>query len=968
MDKTQMGKMLEEQRYEELIELLEEEEYEELTMLTLCKAYLLSGDGKKAKKVLRKLKMLFPMGQYADEEERIADAIENGAVAEYLSGIQTAVSVTGIEQMTEEELPTVTGSEGKAEKQLHRAQAVSLVEYASKKRRKKKKERVVPDTIKAYFEDVVGLEGVQLELDTFYKKLRLQNERKQNDFNADIIDSTHFAVLGAIGCGKTLVGEIIGGLLYDFGVRANESTVRVRASELKAAYMADNESGMAELFEQIDDSTIIIEDIDTWFTEAGRGDETGDFIRGFTTFLYSKRQDLSFVLTGSKDAFTKAEEKSISITDAIHKIIEIPDYSTIELCEITKILADRKDLVIHETAQKALMQKIDMERLNPDFMNAITLQRYINQATDKMAIRYGESHESTDAMLVSLMPEDFEIEIEEEENMEELLQQLEDLTGLHAVKEQIKKRIQAVITAEQAEEAGAKRKDGHGSLHMIFVGNPGTGKTTVARIVGKIYQRLGILPRGNQVVEVTRSGLVGEYVGSTAKNVQRCVKQAMGGVLFIDEAYALCRDDGDSFGHEAVDELIAQIENNKDSMMVILAGYKKEMADFLKTNPGFSSRIRTTIDFEDYNTEEMAEIFSYMVAKDEMRLEEDAKEAVLGMIEERAKTPDFGNARGVRNLFEEVKEAMNQRIQEMLQSGERLTKDDYEIIVKADIEVVAGGAAAKEKSLDELLDELNGLTGLVSVKEKVQEMVDAVLVREYMKSQAVDLGSRQETMHLVFKGNAGTGKTTVARLLGDIYKKLGVLQKNVVIEATRKDFVAQYTGQTAAKTSKLIESADGGILFIDEAYALIDGVHDEFGREAINTLVPELENRRDTLMVILAGYETDMNRFLDANQGLASRLSNTIVFEDYTDEELVDIFKYQAKKKGLHLQEGMDEVILEKIQTEKGRVKDFGNARGVRNILEAVSKKKDSRIAAVIRRDGYIAVEDARTLLPEDFQ
>ena len=163
---------------------------------------------------------------------------------------------------------------------------------------------------------------------------------------------------------------------------------------------------------------------------------------------------------------------------------------------------------------------------------------------------------------------------------------------------------------------------------------------------------------------------------------------------------------------------------------------------------------------------------------------------------------------------------------------------------------------------------------------------------------------------LVVRGYAGTGKTTVARLLGQIYRKLGVLSKNVFVETGRKDLVANYLGQTAGKVIKKIEEAEGGILFIDEAYTLNGGPQDEYGHEAIHTLVAELENRRENLMVIVAGYEQEMNQFLEMNQGLASRLSNEILFEDYTDEELLEIFKYQAGKKGLLISSELDSVIL----------------------------------------------------------
>ena len=178
--------------------------------------------------------------------------------------------------------------------------------------------------------------------------------------------------------------------------------------------------------------------------------------------------------------------------------------------------------------------------------------------------------------------------------------------------------------------------------------------------------------------------------------------------------------------------------------------------------------------------------------------------------------------------------------------------------------------------------------------------------------------------------------------------------------------VANYSGQTATKVIQKIDEAEGGILFIDEVYTLINGNNDEFGKEAINTLVAEIENRRDHLMVIVAGYGDKVDEFLDVNQGLASRLSNEIVFEDYSDEELADIFCYMAHKKCLTLEEGAKELVQKQISEMRQKVKDFGNARGVRNLLERTQYRKNSRIASMKRRGDELTKEDFITIRKED--
>ena len=943
MEQQQMDILLSEGKYEELIYQLKDAEYDEYSMLTLCRAYLFIEEEGKAKKILRKLKVLFPTGEFWQEEKRLGEAIENNAVNMYLS-----------EWKSSRDIATQKVDEDSVE--------ICLTEVLNRKS-KNKKERKIPRSIKECFNDVVGLEGVQVELDKFYKLLRFQNERREKDFDVDLLKSTHWVISGARGSGKTLVGEIIAELLYDFGIRAEKQAVYIDAREILAAYEQDNSKGIKSLFEQVNDVTIIIENAQEWIDEV-QDTVSKAMLISLEKALKEERNNVSIILTGTSEVINKIIAVNETMIDAFYGIIEIPIYSTTELIKIARKIANEMALEIDIRAEKALIKKIDMEKNSSEFMNGITIKRFLDEATIRMAERYYENNLESESDMVYLMPDDFKMELEEE-NIEELLTQLDALTGLQAVKQQIRKRIETVQAEELARQVGAERKNVHGSLHMVFVGNPGTGKTTVARLVGKIYQQLGVLPYGNRLIECTRSDLVGQYVGQTAKLVQEKVKEAIGGVLFIDEAYALCRDAQDNFGREAVDELIVGIENNKDSMLVILAGYKKEMSDFLKTNPGFSSRIRNIVEFEDYTVEEMVQIFKFMVTSQNMKVERGAEDSLYQMIEVKSKIPDFGNARGIRNLFEEVIEVMNERI---LRVGLLAKKEDYDTVRKEDIETVVGKKLDSEKSLDELLQDLNNLTGLQAVKDKVQEMVDDILVKEYMKEHSLGDAVEHGTLHLVFKGNAGTGKTTVARTLGKIYKKMGILKKDVFVECGRKDLVANYSGQTATQVIKKVDEADGGILFIDEAYTLNGGERDEFGKEAINTLVAELENRRDRLMVIVAGYADEMDKFLNINQGLASRLSNEIIFEDYTIEELLSIFRHMANEKGMILPRELDNNVLELIDRRKSVQKDFGNARGIRNLVERVEKKKNARIAAFIRNGIEIDDDILRILRKEDLE
>lgn len=253
-----------------------------------------------------------------------------------------------------------------------------------------------------------------------------------------------------------------------------------------------------------------------------------------------------------------------------------------------------------------------------------------------------ESEQSTQALTESTETK--------EKSLDELLSSLNELTGLDNVKKEINNLVNLIKINKMREEQGMKPSNV--SKHMVFSGNPGTGKTTIARIIAQIYKSLGVLSEG-QLVEVDRSGLVAGYVGQTAILTKKMCDKAKGGVLFIDEAYTLSKNSSDNdFGKEAIDTLLKEMEDNRDDLVVIVAGYTDLMNDFLESNPGLKSRFNKFIAFNDYTPEELMKILQNMCEKQDFKLDAGAKKYVLTQFELFAKSPDFANARTVRNFFE----------------------------------------------------------------------------------------------------------------------------------------------------------------------------------------------------------------------------------------------------------------------------------------------------------------------------
>ena len=269
--------------------------------------------------------------------------------------------------------------------------------------------------------------------------------------------------------------------------------------------------------------------------------------------------------------------------------------------------------------------------------------------------------------------------------------------------------------------------------------------------------------------------------------------------------------------------------------------------------------------------------------------------------------------------------------------------------------------AEPEQTLEELLAELDGLCGLSKVKEDVKGLINLVKVRKLR--QEAGLPVPPMSLHLVFMGNPGTGKTTVARLLAKIYHAVGVLSKGQLVEVDRSGLVAGFVGQTALKTQEVVDKALGGVLFIDEAYALAnqDNAND-FGREAIEVLLKGMEDHREDLIVIVAGYTDLMGDFIHANPGLESRFNKYFYFEDYDGEQLAEIFRSVCKKNGYTLDEGTDKAAAEAFQVMYDRRdENFGNARDVRNVFEAAVARQANRVAAMEapRREDLMALSVA---------
>ena len=527
--------------------------------------------------------------------------------------------------------------------------------------------------------------------------------------------------------------------------------------------------------------------------------------------------------------------------------------------------------------------------------------------------------------------------------IESYLQELDGLTGLGNVKDQIRK-IVANVKFQQHRQQNQGIDKSSINLHLVFTGNPGTGKTTVARIVGNIFNQLGIL-KTNKVIEVERADLVDTHIGSTSPKTLAMISRAMNGVLFIDEAYTLAKD-GNDFGQEAIDTLLKQMEDNKDKLAVIVAGYTKPMKRFIDSNPGLKSRFTRYVEFEDFDTSELLEIFDNRRLKEKIEISPVAQLRVNEVIQAMYDIRDesFGNARAIHNLFNHIIESLSIRfVNDNLQNNYKIEKEDVDTAIKGMKLAIADVGSERETMLSEGLSELDKLVGLDNVKLEIKKLTHFIMVQK--RREAAGLPTSSSSLHLIFTGNPGTGKTTVARIMGKIYYGLHLLNTSQVVETDRADLVGEYIGQTAPKTLEKIKESIDGILFIDEAYSLAKEGND-FGQEAIDTLLKQMEDRRDRLAVIVAGYTEPMKTFIRSNPGLESRFTRTIEFEDYTPNDLFAIFARLCEQWSYSLTSSAKQktlTIFEKLYQE--RDDHFGNGRMVRTFFERTIEIHSTRLA-----------------------
>ncbi len=841
------------------------------------------------------------------------------------------------------------------------AQPMAPVQHEVKKT-KADSEKTLEDFL-ADLDSFTGLASVKQSMRDFVSYLEFIKERKKLGLKTQEGISIHSVFLGNPGTGKTTIARILGNIFRTMGLLEKGQVIEVDRSALVGQYVGETAQKTDAVIESAMGGLLFIDEAYTLVKKGQANDFGQEAIDTLLKKMEDKGSEFAVIVAGYPDNMNDFLESNPGMKSRFAHFFNFEDYTPKEMIEIFKMMAGKEDYNIEQSAVDLLFKEFTIlyRKRDKAFGNARLVRNFFNDTKMALSKRYLKLPESErNQKNLSTIKEDdikevfktgqqksYKIGIDDEA-LKRNLDKLNGLTGLGSVKKDIN---EIVKLARYYLEVGQEIQNKF-SEHILFLGNPGTGKTTVARIVSQIFAALGILPKGH-LVEADRQTLVASFVGKTAEKTTEIINSSMGGTLFIDEAYALVKSGdagGSDFGKEAIDTLLKRMEDDRGKFKVIAAGYTDDMKRFLESNVGLQSRFTKTITFEDYTPEELMTIMTNSLAEKTLFLNEEAAEKLRQHFNDiyRVRDKSFGNARLVRNLVEGVVRNQLLRLVDVPKDkrtpemSRTITFEDMKELITTKKEVQEVKVEGNKELLDEYLVELNGMIGLASVKSSVEKLISGLKVAKLREDRGLKV--IRKNLHAVFLGNPGTGKTTIARLISKVYKEMGLLQKGHLVEVDRSSLVAGYQGQTATKTDEVIQKSLGGTLFIDEAYTLARGAND-FGQEAIDTLLKRMEDYRDSLVVIVAGYPNEMKTFLDANPGMLSRFTNFFNFEDYYPREMLEIASGIAEKSGYMMDEGALQSLYEIFNhIYDNRDKNFGNARTVRNMLYKAISHQEERI------------------------
>jgi AAA+ superfamily predicted ATPase len=701
--------------------------------------------------------------------------------------------------------------------------------------------------------------------------------------------------------------------VYD--VKFTDNTVEEKVAEARVRPVGEGQAVGGVLF--LDEAY----DLDPANSAEGRA-----ILAEIMSVAEDHRDTVTIILAGYKDDI---ENKLYAFNAGLpsrFQTVQFDDFSEDQLGQIWRSMGVEQGWSIDDAVSRVAAARIARGRGRKGFGNARSVRQMFERAIGEAKHRYTGGKPT-------MIVEDVIGKEPTRENvpaLDAVMRELESMVGLASVKRDMQALVDLARNNYKRELAGLKVDDV--PLNRLFLGNPGTGKTTVASLYGRLLRALRFLSNG-ELVSKTASDFVGDVVGASQQKTAALLEVAKGRVLLIDEAYVL---DDSLYGKQALDTIVEKVSGAPgEDIAVVMCGYRSEMTKMLRDqNPGLARRfdVNFALQFDDLSDSELLQVFTDLCRGAELRAPYDVRLHAVGVLAKMKRLPNFGNVGAAKTLFADAKKRMTVRLRDNKDAPRRMTVED-----------VDASAELTRDPLQTLERELAG-RGFGDVERELRQLGERVRVRQ-RDGRSLDglVGN------YIFTGAPGTGKTSVARTLGKILFAYGLLAKPDVVETSAADLIGAYVGHSRKNVEEKMKAARGGVLFIDEAYGL--GKGGAFTDEAVDQLVGMLtlpEYVGGKTVVILAGYTDEMHRMLTHNVGLKSRFTETIAFDDWTPTRCAELV-VKSLRSGVvpFTLRDVDHstAVLERTFATLLERPGWGNARDAVQLASKIADARDNRVA-----------------------